>query len=143
MENTDNASITDNSFIVTQDASTIINQQEEQAPTDISDKKINEEIIQIFNNPIFIEIARKKSIKELLIVALRLGYINNRCFMQEDIATFLGMDVAEVNAIFKSVLIDYKTKLNNVIDQVIELETVPSVSNKKYIKLLKSSLQDK
>ncbi len=139
----DNVPITDNSFIVTQDASTIINQQEEQASTDISDKKTNEEIIQIFNNPIFIEIARKKSIKELLIVALRLGYINNRCFKQEDIATFLGMSVTEVNTIFKSVLTEYKTKLNNVVDQVIELETVPSVSNKKYIKLPKSTLQDK
>lgn len=139
----DNVPITDNSFIVTQDASTIINQQEEQASTDISDKKINEEIIQIFNNPIFIEIARKKSIKELLIVALRLGYINNRCFKQEDIATFLGMSVTEVNTIFKSVLTEYKTKLNNVVDQVIELETVPSVSNKKYIKLPKSTLRDK
>ncbi len=142
-KSTDNTPTTDNNFIITQDASTIINQQEEQASTDISDKKINEEIIQIFNNPIFIEIARKKSIKELLIVALRLGYINNRCFMQEDIATFLGMNVAEVNAIFKSVLTEYKTKLNNVVDQVIELETVPSVSNKKYIKLPKSNLQDK
>lgn len=79
-------------------------------------------ILEIFNNPTFIEMTKSFSIKESVILSLKLGYVDQKYFSTETIAAFLGMEDKEVIDITKKGLMSFKTKLNEMIDEVIEKE---------------------
>ena len=95
-------------------------------------------ILEIFNNKEFIEMTRRKPLKECLILSLKLGYIDNKYFSTNAIASFLGVDSSEIHSILKKELVDYKEKILHQIDQAIELET----SEKPYVKKLKKDITE-
>lgn len=57
--------------------------------------------------------------KAAVIIALRLGYVDNKYFSTESIATFLGIEETEVRETTKEVLNVYKNNINNFIDKAI------------------------
>ena len=72
------------------------------------------------------------SVKEAIIVGLRLGYIDNKYFSTKSIADFLGIEEEEVIEITKKVLLLYKENINDFIDKTIEITTeFQYVKNKK------------
>lgn len=87
-------------------------------------------ILEIFNRPEFIEMTKTKSIKECIVISLKLGYMDNKYFQTESIAEFLGMEKQEVRDIIKNGLNEFKCKLNQMIDEAIELEESENIQYK-------------
>ena len=61
--------------------------------------------------------------KESLIVSLKLGYVDGKCFSTESIAQFLGIEKNEVIETTKKALLLYKDNINSFLDSVIEVAT--------------------
>lgn len=51
------------------------------------------------------------SIKELIIISLKFGYFDNKCFTDSQIAKFLGIDEIVVKETVKNILLFYKNKI--------------------------------
>ena len=58
--------------------------------------------------------------KEAVIVSLKLGYVDGKCFSTEAIANFLGIEKEEVLETVKKALLLYKENINQFIDGAIE-----------------------
>ena len=78
-------------------------------------------ILELLKTPTFNQMLEKLSIKEAIIISLRLGYLDNKYFSAESIANFLEIDIEEVNEITKNILILYKDNINNFIDTAISI----------------------
>ena len=63
------------------------------------------------------------SVKEAIIISLKLGYVDEKYFSTEAIAQFLGIEEEEVIETTKKVLVLYKEKINNFLNDVIEIAT--------------------
>ena len=83
-------------------------------------------ILELLQTPSFINIMKKHSSKEAMIVSLKLGYIDGKYFSTSSIASFLEIDYQEVIDTVRTVLLEYKEILNQIIDCVIESETIES-----------------
>ena len=59
------------------------------------------------------------SIKEAIIISLKLGYVDDKYFSTESIVQFLGIDNQEVIETTKKVLMLYKDNINSFIDTAI------------------------
>jgi len=93
-------------------------------------------ILELLQTPSFINIMKKHSSKEAMIVSLKLGYIDGKYFSTSSIASFLEIDYQEVIDTVRTVLLEYKEILNQMIDCVIESETIePSIVDRNYNKL--------
>lgn len=57
------------------------------------------------------EVLKDLSSKESIILSLRLGDVNGKCFTTKEIANFLSMDINEVREIIKSVLLIYRDSI--------------------------------
>lgn len=80
-------------------------------------------ILEILRTPTFSQMLESVSVKEAIIISLKLGYVDGKFFSTEAIATFLGIDEAEVIETTKKVLLLYKTNINEFIDNVIRVST--------------------
>ena len=67
----------------------------------------------------FLEITNELSVKEAIIICLRLGYVDDKYYETKTIANFFNISEDEVRSITKKALNLYKEKINSVIDQVI------------------------
>ena len=56
------------------------------------------------------------SVKDAIIICLRLGYVDNKFFSTKSIADFLGVEEEEVIETTKKVLLLYKESINNFIN---------------------------
>ena len=65
----------------------------------------------------------KLSVKEAIIISLKLGYVDNKCFSTESIANFLGIEEDEVIETTKKILLLYKESINGFIDTAIKVIT--------------------
>lgn len=92
--------------------------------------------LEIFNRNEFKELTKTKSIKEIIILSLAFGYVDNKYFLPNQIANFLGMEQEEVTTIIKSGLVDYKEKLSEIVDQSLDkmIETKVDSKSKVYVK---------
>ena len=61
--------------------------------------------------------------KELVIIYLKLGYIDNKYFSSDSIAQFLGIEKQEVINIIRKILLQYKENINHLIDKAMEIMT--------------------
>ena len=115
--------------------------------TEISELKIESEnnvvdeyirSLEIFNRDEFKEITKTKSIKEIIVLSLAFGYIDDKYFFTNSIANFLGIEQEEVTTIIKSGVVEYKEKLNEIIDKSLDKMTeVGKKENPKvYVKTL-------
>lgn len=101
-----------------------------QSPLNKEDYK---QILGIFHNPEFLEMTKKKPLDECLIMSLKLGYFQEKCFSTDAIADFLDVDKEYVINVTKQGLTSYKEKLNQMIDEAIIKET--SDNKQPYVKL--------
>ena len=115
--------------------STIVEEKTEETvqPQNSLNKEDYKQILGIFHNPEFLEMTKKKSLDECLIMSLKLGYFQEKCFSTDAIADFLDVDKEYVINVTKQGLTSYKEKLNQMIDEAIIKET--SDNKQPYVKL--------
>ena len=65
----------------------------------------------------------KLSVKEAIIISLKLSYVDNKYFSTESIANFLGIEEDEVIETTKKILLLYKESINGFIDTAIKVIT--------------------
>ena len=63
------------------------------------------------------------SFKEAIIISLKLGYVDEKYFSTESIASFLQIEEEEVREIIKKVLLVYKENINDFLDTIIGIVT--------------------
>ena len=78
-------------------------------------------MLELLKTPTFEKMMATLSIKDAVIISLRLGYIDGKYFSQKSIANFLGIDEEEVRSSIENVLLLYKDNINNIIDSVIDV----------------------
>lgn len=61
------------------------------------------------------------SVKESVIISLKLGYIDGKCFTTESIAKFLEIEQDEVRETTKKALLLYKKNINQLLDNAIKI----------------------
>ena len=70
------------------------------------------EIVKIIKNESFNQLTSTLSVKEAVIVSLKIGSIDGKYFSTESISEFLGIETTEVIEITKRALLKYKDKIN-------------------------------
>lgn len=115
--------------------STIVEEKTEETvqPQNSLNKEDYKQILGIFHNPEFLEMTKKKPLEKCLIMSLKLGYFQEKCFSTDAIADFLDVDKEYVINVTKQGLTSYKEKLNQMIDEAIIKET--SDNKQPYVKL--------
>lgn len=97
--------------------------------------------LEIFNRDEFKEITKTKSIKEIIVLSLAFGYVDDKYFFTNSIANFLGIEQEEVTTIIKSGVVEYKEKLNGIIDK--SLDKMTEVGKKENPKVYVKTLNNK
>lgn len=87
------------------------------------DKTDYQKILELLRTPSFGEMLSTLSVKEAIIIALKLGYVDGKYFSTESIANFLAIEESEVTETTKKVLLLYKDNINQFIDTAIEVVT--------------------
>lgn len=80
-------------------------------------------MLALLRTPTFTQMMEILSVKESVIISLKLGYINGKYFSTESIAQFLGIEEAEIAETTKKVLLLYKESINSFIDNAITSTT--------------------
>lgn len=97
-------------------------------------------ILELIRTPTFTQMMSVLSVKESVIISLKLGYIDRKYFSTESIARFLGLEEAEVIEATKKILLLYKETISNFIDQTITFTTELGETRQRKLKL---NAQDK
>ena len=106
-------------------------EQTEKPISGVRDNKANNDItkddyvkmLKLLRTPTFTEMLNVLSVKEAIIISLKLGYVDEKYFSTEAIAQFLGIEEEEVIDVTKKVLVLYKEKINDFLNNVIEIAT--------------------
>ena len=77
-------------------------------------------ILDIMKNIKFSDMLNTLSVKDAIIICLRLGYVDNKYFSTKSIADFLGVEEEEVIETTKKVLLLYKESINNFINKAVK-----------------------
>ena len=88
-------------------------------------------VLELLKTPSFNKLLTVLSVKEAVIVSLKLGYIDGKYFSTDSISTFLGIDPQEIRDTTKNFLCSYKEYINNSIDNIIKIATDQPVTLKK------------
>lgn len=75
-------------------------------------------ILESLKTPTFYELMTNFPVKNAIIIALRLGYIDNKYYSTESIASFLDIEASEVREITTEILKLHKDNLNAMIDKI-------------------------
>ena len=130
----------------TTSVSSTINQSRVKVQTTIEDKYFIE-ILEALKTPLFTQLMHTLTIKETVIVALKLGYINNKYFSNEAITEFLGIDQQEIIDTTKKALLLYNDQFIQFIDASItgnyEKSAQVTSNNERPAQLVKSPLKSK
>ncbi|MCI6266936.1 MAG: sigma-70 family RNA polymerase sigma factor [Erysipelotrichaceae bacterium] len=86
-------------------------------------KEDYEKFLELLRTPTFNQMMSTLTVKESVIISLKLGYIDGKYFQTETIAQFLGIESQEVIETTKKVLLLYKENINQFIDNAIEIVT--------------------
>ncbi len=74
---------------------------------------------------------------ESIVASLKFGHVNGKYFSTQEIADFLSIESQEVADITKKILLDYKERINQIIDSVIQIATEnPTISSETHVKEL-------
>lgn len=113
-------------------ASTISASEETKDDSKNITKEDCKKVFELLRKQNFNQLMSVFSIKESVIISLKLGYIDGKYFSADSIAQFLSIEEQEVIDITRKVLLLYKENINNIIDNAIELLTEePTKVNKK------------
>lgn len=77
-------------------------------------------VLEIVRTENFQRLLGELSVKEAIVMILRLGFIEDKCYSTESIAEFLEIEVQEVREITKRVLYLYQRNINEIFDKLIE-----------------------
>lgn len=80
-------------------------------------------ILELLRTPSFNQMMSILSVKESVIISLKLGYIDGKYFSTDSIAQFLGIEQQEVIDTTRKVLLLYKENINQFIDNAIQIAT--------------------
>ena len=80
-------------------------------------------MLELLRTPTFIKMMGVLTVKESIIISLKLGYVDGKYFSTESIAKFLGIEEIEVIETTKKVLLLYKENINNFLDSLIKVAT--------------------
>ncbi len=92
-----------------------------------------EKLIGALNTPAFTQMVNTLSVKESIIISLRLGYVDGKFFSADAIANFLGISKDEVFEATSKALLFYKDSMNTILDNLINYMS-NDASNTKYDK---------
>lgn len=113
---------------------------------DNSDNEMSKEecfrMLELLRTPTFGQMLTILSPKEAVIITLRLGYIDGKCFSTESIANFLDVEQDEVRETTKKILMLYKDNINTFLDQVIYIATEKSSYRKVRVNDLEMEKKD-
>lgn len=98
-------------------------------PNDITREDGNK-ILELLRTPTFMQMMSALTVKEAVIISLRLGYVDGKYFSTESIANFLGIDEEEVKDAVKKVLLIYKENINSFLDSLIQTVSEEPLSRK-------------
>lgn len=90
-----------------------------------------EKVLGLLRTPTFNQMMSVLTVKESVIISLKLGYIDGKYFSTDSIANFLGIETQEVIDTTRKVLLLYKENINQFIDDAIDIVTGQSKKLKK------------
>lgn len=93
-----------------------------------------EGILKLLRTPSFGQMLGVLSVKEAVIISLKLGYVDGKCFSTESIANFLEIGQEEVVETTKKILLLYRENINEFLDKIIETASSNEKDSKKIIK---------
>ena len=93
-----------------------------------------EGILKLLRTPSFGQMLDVLSVKEAVIISLKLGYVDGKCFSTESIANFLEIGQEEVIETTKKILLLYRENINEFLDKIIETASSNEKDSKKIIK---------
>ena len=80
-------------------------------------------ILELLRTPSFNQMMSILSVKESVIISLKLGYIDGKYYSTDSIAQFLGIEQQEVIDTTRKILLLYKENINKFIDNAIQIAT--------------------
>ena len=80
-------------------------------------------ILELLKTPSFEQMMSTLSVKEAVIISLKLGYIDGKYFSTDSISKFLEIEPSEVLETTKKVLLVYKDNINCFLDKAIAIAT--------------------
>ncbi len=106
--------------------STNLPKQSVEQPTNNNNQMSKEDyikVLELLRTPTFAQMMSTLSVKEAVIISLRLGYIDGKYYSTESIAKFLGIEPLEVIETTKKILLVYKENINRFLDNAIAIAT--------------------
>ena len=78
-------------------------------------------MLELLRSPKFSKMLDKYSAKEKMIISLKLGYIDGKCFSTKTISEFLTIPEQEIIDITRKVLLEYQTMINTIFEGTIKM----------------------
>ena len=89
----------------------------------VIEKEDCERMLCLLRMPAFIDMMKETDPKTAIIMGLRIGYVDEKCFTKEAIANFLGMTEEEVSDSIRKGVNIYKKNFDKFIDRLIDGST--------------------
>lgn len=86
----------------------------------VIEKEDCERMLCLLRMPAFIDMMKETDPKTAIIMGLRIGYVDEKCFTKEAIANFLGMTEEEVSESIRKGVNIYKNNFDKFIDKLID-----------------------
>ena len=80
-------------------------------------------MLELLRSPKFSKMLNKYSAKERMIISLKLGYIDGKCFSTEAISKFLDIPEQEIISLTHKVLLEYQEMINSIFEGTIKMVT--------------------
>ena len=88
-------------------------------------------LLEMFNQPEYIDLLKELNPLEYVVLALKLGYVTGENYSTSSIADFLKIDQAKVIESAKIGLKSYKEKILKSIDSIAESDTIKTYKKEK------------
>lgn len=89
----------------------------------VIEKEDYERMLCLLRKQVFIDMMKETKPKTAIIMGLRIGYVDEKCFTKEAIANFLGMTEDEVSDFIRKGVNIYKKNFDKFIDKLIDGST--------------------
>ena len=80
-------------------------------------------MLELLRSPKFSKMLNKYSAKEKMIISLKLGYIDGKCFSTDAISEFLDIPEQEIISLTHKVLLEYQKMINSIFEGTIKMVT--------------------
>lgn len=80
-------------------------------------------MLELLRSPKFSKMLNKYSTKEKMIISLKLGYIDGKCFSTDAILEFLDIPEQEIITLTHKVLLEYQEMINSIFEGTIKMVT--------------------